>query len=162
MTGLFDPWVMLAAYLRRRNSSNMACIEAWCIVFMLRYFFWAINTKFKNIIITDHAALPWMDNMVKHHSLSHRQLVRFSLEINQSGPHILKHLAGAIHVVPDAISRLVATDTSIDRRRDRANIESPHPNIWQDCLFIRECSNSAGSRCTARYSVHGHEMGRLC
>jgi hypothetical protein len=45
-----------------------------------------------------------------------------------------------IHVVPDAISRLVATDTSIDGRRDRSNIESPHPNIWQDCMFIRESS----------------------
>ena len=58
---------------------DVSRIEAWCIVFMLRFFYWAINPKFKHIIVTDHAALRWMDNMVKHHSPSHRQLVRFSL-----------------------------------------------------------------------------------
>jgi hypothetical protein len=50
-------------------------IEAWCIVFMLRYFYWAINPRFKHIIITDHAGLKWMDSMIKHHLPSNRQLV---------------------------------------------------------------------------------------
>ncbi len=118
---------------------DVSRIKAWCIVFMLRYFYWAINPKFKHIITTDHAALRWMDSMVKHQSSSRRQLVRFSLEINKSGPHVLKHRPGLLHSGPDAISRLVVTDTSIDGRRDRAGTESPHPNIWVDCLFIREC-----------------------
>ena len=106
---------------------------------MLRYFYWAINPKFKHVIVTDHAALQWMDNMVKHHSPSNRQLVRFSLEINQSGPHLVEHRAGVIHGGPDALSRLVATDISIDGRRDREQpIGAPHPNIWDDCRFISE------------------------
>ncbi len=45
----------------------------------LRYLYWAIHPRFKHIIITDHAALKWMDSMIKHHSPSNRQLVRFSL-----------------------------------------------------------------------------------
>jgi hypothetical protein len=79
----------------------MSRIEAWCIVFMLRYFYWAINPKFKHIIITDQAALRWLDNMVKYHSPSNRQLVRFSLEINPSGPHVLKYRQGLLNGGPD-------------------------------------------------------------
>ncbi len=30
---------------------DVSRIEAWCIVFMLRYFYWAINPRFKHIII---------------------------------------------------------------------------------------------------------------
>ena len=97
---------------------DVSRIEAWCIVFMLRYFYWAINPMFKHIIITDHAALKWMDSMIKHHSPSNRQLVRFSLEITQSGPHLVQHRPGIKNGGPDAISRLVATDISIDGRRD--------------------------------------------
>jgi hypothetical protein len=102
---------------------DVSGVEAWFIVLMLRYFYWAINPK--HIITTDHTALRWMDNMVKHNSPSHRQLVRFSLEINQSGSQVVKHRAGVLRGGPNALSRLV---------------QSPHPNILVDCLFIRECS----------------------
>jgi hypothetical protein len=121
---------------------NVSRIEAWCIVFMLRYFYWAINPRFKHIIITDRAALKWMDSMIKHHSPSNPQLVRFSLEINQSGPHLLQHRAGTANGGPDAMSRLVATDISIDGRRDRSNVVSPQPDLWSDCRYISECSIS--------------------
>jgi hypothetical protein len=96
---------------------------------MVRYFYWAINPKFKHIIITDHAALKWMDSMIKHHSPSNRQIVRFSLAMNQSGLHLLQHRAGICNGGPDAMSRLVARDISIDGRRDRSDVESPHSNI---------------------------------
>jgi hypothetical protein len=43
---------------------DVSRIEAWCIVFLLRYFYWASNPKFKHIIITDHVALKWMDTML--------------------------------------------------------------------------------------------------
>jgi hypothetical protein len=79
--------------------------------------------------------------MVTHQSTSHRQLVRFSLEINQSGPHLLKHRPGVLNGGPDSLSRLVATDISIDGLRDRTAVtEAPHPNIWDDCRFISESS----------------------
>jgi hypothetical protein len=108
---------------------------------MLCYFCWAINPKCKHVIVTDQAALQWMDNMVKHYSPSNRQLVRFSLEIHQSGPHLVEHRAGVIHGGPDVISRLVATDISIDGRRDRYQpIGAPPPNIWDDCRIISESS----------------------
>ncbi len=71
----------------------------------------------------------------------HRQLVYFSLEINQSGPHLLEHRPGVMHGGPDGLSRLVATDISIYGLRDRpSGVEAPHPNVWDDCRFISESS----------------------
>ncbi len=59
-----------------------------------------------------------MDSMIKHHSPSNRQLVRFSVEITHSGPHLVQHRTGIKNGGPDATSRLVATDISIDGGRD--------------------------------------------
>ncbi len=49
--------------------------EAWCVVFMLRHFFCAISPQLKHVIVTNHAALKWMENMCLHNSPSYRQLV---------------------------------------------------------------------------------------
>ena len=115
---------------------DVSRIEAWCVVFMLRHFFWAISPQFKHIIVTDHAALKWMDNMCLHNSPSHRQLVRFSLEIHQTGPHLFEHRPGITNGGPDGLSRLTGTDVSIDGYRDRISrpLVVPQPDVWADCL----------------------------
>ncbi len=76
------------------------------------------------------------------------------MEIHQTDPHFFEHLPGitdggpdglswltGTYISIDAISRLVATDISIDGRRDRTQpIGAPHPNIWDDCRYISERS----------------------
>ena len=119
---------------------DVSRIEAWCIVFMLRHFFWAISPQFKHVIVTDHAALRWMDSMIKHNSPSNRQLVRFSLEIHQTGPHIFQHRPGLVNGGPDGLSRLTGADISIDGRRDRSAPGGPQPDVWADCRYITDAA----------------------
>jgi hypothetical protein len=54
---------------------DVSRIEAWCVVFMLRHFYWEINPRFKHVIVTDHAALRWMSSMCQHNTPANRQLV---------------------------------------------------------------------------------------
>ncbi len=110
----------------------------WCVVFMLRHFFWAIPPQCKHVIVTDHVALRWMSNMCLHNSPSNRQLVRFSWEIHQTGPHIFGHWPGVTNGGPDGLSRLTGTDISIDGYRDRSALTVRQLDVWADCRYIED------------------------
>jgi hypothetical protein len=97
-------------------------IEAWCIVFMLRYIF-----------IADHAAWRWTDKTVKHHSPSNRQLVRFSLEFTSRARKFCWNTALALPTV-------VRTAWADWGHQDRTTLEAPHLSIWEQSRFSRESS----------------------
>ena len=80
--------------------------------------------------------------MCLHNSTSQRQLVRFSLEIHQTGPHLFEHRPGITNGGPDGLSRLTGTDVSIDGYRDRISrpLAVPQPDVWADCLYIEEAA----------------------
>jgi hypothetical protein len=103
-----------------------------------RHFYWAIHTRFKHVIVTDHATLKWMSSMCQHNTPANRRIVRFSLEIHQTGPHLFEHRPGITNGGPDGLSRLTGTDISIDGRRNRSVDTLPRPDIWEDCRYIED------------------------
>ncbi len=71
-------------------------------------------------------------------SPSNRQLVRFSLEIHQTGPHLFEHRPGITNGGPDGLSRLTGTDVSIDSRRDHSDLTVPQSDVWADCRYVED------------------------
>ena len=73
-------------------------LEAYALVFGLRTFRWALSPAFTHVFVTDHHALRWLRDCVKEETAGHRQLMRFALEIEQSGPYCwnTRHVASGI------------------------------------------------------------------
>ncbi len=94
-------------------------IEAYAIVFGLRTFRWAFNPAFPRTIVSDPRALKWLKDVSKEETAWNRQLKRFACEVENYGPYLLEFRAGALNGAPDGLSPVLATDRTIDGRRDR-------------------------------------------
>ena len=122
------------ALTRTQMKWDVSRIEAWALIFGLRTFRWALNPNVPHVLVTDHWALKYLRDCKKDETPSHRQLVRFALEIESYGPYTIEHRPGVRNGAPDGLSRLVATDISVDGRRSPS--DGQPTNLWEDCLFV--------------------------